>query len=458
MAPVVDVTAILNRQKIGKFHIRILILCFLVLVVDGFDAQSIGFAAPAIAAAWHVPRYAFATVFTAGLLGMALGALLFGAIADRIGRRASLIILVFYFGVLTLAKVFVGSIGALAAIQFIAGLGVGGAMPNAIALITEYAPGKLKATMVMIGLCGFALGAGGGGLMTSQLLPAFGWKSVFIVGGVVPLVIGPFLLGWLPESLSLLIVRKGSTEKIAGLLRKAAPGFVMPPDATFAVQERKSSGAPVGHLFRDGRAGMTILLWCAVVSDLIVIYFMLSWLPMLLHNNGLPLSKAVAAAAMFSTSGLVATATMGKVMDWLGPHRTLAGLFFLAAIAITMIAAGGSSYWRTEIAIMFAGFFAVGGHNGIGAYAGQLYPTFIRSTGVGWALGMGRIGSLVSPMIGGLLLARHWGTPMILRIVAVPALIACILILVIGSPSKHQAAAPPPAPAKPADVPLEVHS
>jgi AAHS family 4-hydroxybenzoate transporter-like MFS transporter len=445
MASVVDVTALINRQKIGGFHLRILILCFLVLVVDGYDAQSIGFAAPTLAAAWKVPRPSFGPVFAAGLLGMALGALLFGSLADRIGRRASLILLVFYFGILTLAKVLVASLGALTALQFIAGLGVGGAMPNAIALITEYAPGKMKSTMVMIGLCGFALGAGGGGLLASWLLPAYGWKSMFIVGGMVPLIIGPFLVAWLPESLSLLIVRKGSADKIAQLLRKAAPGFTPPPDATYSVRERKAAGVPVTHLFRDGRAGMTILLWCAVIADLIVIYFMLSWLPMLLHNNGLPVAKAVAAAAMFSSSGLVATATMGRVMDWLGPHRTLAGLFALAAVSIAMIAQGGSSYWRTEIAIMCAGFFAVGGHNGIGAYAGQLYPTFIRSTGVGWALGMGRIGSLVSPMIGGLLLAWHWTTPTILQMVAAPAAIACILILVIGAPVKPAAQAPPEA-------------
>jgi AAHS family 4-hydroxybenzoate transporter-like MFS transporter len=222
------------------------------------------------------------------------------------------------------------------------------------------------------------------------------------------------------------------------------------------VREKKAGGVPVSHLFRDGRAGMTILLWCAVISDLIVIYFMLSWLPMLLNNNGLPIAKAVAAAAMFSTSGLVATAIMGRVMDWLGPHRTLAALFALAAISIMMIAAGGSSYWRTQVAIMFAGFFAVGGHNGIGAFAGQLYPTFIRSTGVGWALGMGRIGSLVSPVIGGVLLARHWGTPTILRVVAVPALLACILILIIGAPPKLEAQAAPPVEAKPAEAPAEV--
>lgn len=442
MASVVDITELINRQKIGRFHLRLMILGCLVLVIDGYDAQSIGFAAPALAAAWHVARSSFGPVFAAGLLGMALGALLFGVLADRFGRRTIIIFCVFFFGVLTLAKAWAPSLGVLLVLQFVAGLGVGGAMPNAIALVTEYSPVRSRATMVMIGLCGFALGAGGGGLLASRLLPAYGWKSMFILGGVAPLVIGPILIAALPESLSLMIIRKRSSAQVVRLLSKIAPHYSPPGDASFLVREKKGSGVPVTHLFRDGRAGMTILLWFAVVMDLLVIYFMLSWLPMLLHNKGLPVANAVAAAAMFSTSGLVGTALMGRVMDWLGVHRTLAALFALAALSIVMIGTGGSSYWRTEIAIMCAGFCAVGGHNGISAYAGQLYPTFIRSTGVGWALGMGRIGSLTSPMIGGLLLAWHWNTSVIFYMVAVPAAIAAVLILVIGAPPKFETPAP----------------
>lgn len=457
MASVVDVTELINRQKVGRFHLRILILCFLVLVMDGYDAQSIGFAAPALVAAWHVAKSSFGPVFAAGLLGMALGALLFGALADRFGRRTVIIVCVFFFGILTLAKVLVASLGALLVLQFVAGLGVGGAMPNAIALTTEYSPVRIRATAVMIGLCGFALGAGGGGLLASRLLPAYGWKSMFIVGGLVPLVIGPVLVAALPESISLMIVLKRSTAQIERLLLKIAPQFRLPDGATLQVREKKGGGVPVAHLFRDGRARMTILLWLAVVMDLTVIYFMLTWLPMLLHEKGMPVAKAVAAAAMFSTVGLVGTATMGRVMDWLGAYRTLAALFGLAAISIAMIGAGGSSFWRTEIAIMCAGFCAVGGHNGIGAYAGQLYPTFIRSSGVGWALGMGRMGSLASPMIGGLLLARHWHTSVILEMVAVPAALAAVLVLVIGAPPNLEMPAPP-APAVEAEAPAVAHS
>jgi MFS transporter, AAHS family, 4-hydroxybenzoate transporter len=433
----VDVGRFIDERKVGGFQLLVLVLCFVIMIIDGFDAQAVGFVAPIISAAWGVSKASFSPVFAAGLLGMALGALLFGALADRFGRKAIIVVCFVTFGVLTIAKAYATAITSLAVLQFIAGLGVGGAMPNAIALISEYSPARRRALMVTVTGAGYSVGASGAGFLTARLAATHGWGATFVVGGASALVLTPVLMGLLPDSIRFMVLSGAPAAKLMRLLKRIDPRLPPRPDFTLTSTEEKLAGLPVSHLFREGRGAMTAFLWLAVFMDLLVIYYMTSWLPVTIQGiGGISVEEAAVAAALFSAAGLFGIPVVGQLMDRFGPARVL-GLSFLlasACIALTGSLAGSfaASHLMLEIIVFMAGFFSVGAHLGLSALAGELYPTFMRATGVGWALGMGRVGSLLSPVLGGMLLSWRWQVSSIFLAVAVPAFLAAVCVLMVG--------------------------
>jgi len=429
----VDVARFIDEQKIGLFQFLVLLLCFIIMMIDGFDAQSVGFVAPIISVAWGVSKPSLGPVFAAGLLGMALGALLFGALADRFGRKAIIVLCFVAFGLLTVAKAFVASIVSLAVLQFIAGLGVGGAMPNAIALISEYSPARRRALMVTVASAGYSVGASGAGFLTAQLAGTHGWGSIFLIGGAAALMFAPVLGLLLPDSIRFMVLSGAPEAKLVRLLKKIDPQLPPAPDFALVSSEERLAGLPVSHLFRDGRAPVTAFLWLAVFTDLLVIYYMTSWLPVTIHGvGGITVEDAAVAAALFSAAGLFGTPVIGQLMDWFGSVRMLALSFFFASICIALIGGFAGSHVALKAIVFMAGFFSVGAHLGLSALAGELYPTFMRATGVGWALGIGRIGSLLSPMLGGMLLAWQWQISSIFMALAVPASLAGACVLSVG--------------------------
>ena len=233
----VDVSAIIDRPAISGFQYRTLLLCMAVLFMDGYDTQAIGYVAPALVAAWHVERAALAPVFAAGLVGLMIGGLLFGPLADRFGRKRFIAVSTTLFGIFSLASAFAGSLDQLLALRFLTGLGLGGAMPNAVALGVEYFPRRLRATAVTIVFVGFTIGAAVGGFVAASLMPAFGWPSVFIVGGVVPLLLVPVLLVALPESVALLILQQRPGPEVLRYLAKIDPALRVAADARFVTRE-----------------------------------------------------------------------------------------------------------------------------------------------------------------------------------------------------------------------------
>jgi AAHS family 4-hydroxybenzoate transporter-like MFS transporter len=421
----VDVAAFIDEQPVGGFQIGLLLTCAAVLFLDGFDTQAIGYVAPAVAKEWSLTKAALGPVFSAGLFGLMIGALVFGPLADRIGRKKIIIFSTLAFGLGTLATAFVQDVGTLLAIRFLTGLGLGGAMPNAVAMTSEFSPHRRRATMVMIMFCGFSVGAALGGLLAAALIPQFGWRSVFVVGGIAPLLLVPILTLRLPESVRFLALTGRAHERVAELLTRINPGAAFVSGAQFAVHEPRLAGLPVLHLFRDGRTLTTLLLWVVFFMSLLDLYFLSNWLPTVLNDLGASVSSAAVIGSMLQVGGVVGTFALGSVIDRFS-FRALALVYFVAVFAVGAIGQLGHSVVFVTLAIFAAGFCIVGGQIAANALAATFYPTSIRSTGVGWALGIGRVGSIVGPLVGGALLTMKWSTGEVFMAAAIAALCAAL--------------------------------
>ena len=421
----IDVAGFIDQQPVGRFQIGLLLACAAVLFIDGFDTQAIGYVAPAVAQDWKLARGALGPVFGAGLFGLMIGALVFGPIADRIGRRRIIIVCTAAFGIGTLATIFASDVPSLLAIRFLTGLGLGGAMPNAVALTSEFSPHRRRATMVMAMFCGFSIGAAIGGLLAAALIPAFGWRSVFVVGGVVPLLLVTLLVLRLPESVRFLALSGRANDGVAALLAQIAPSVRHPAGTRFVVQEIKLPGIPVVHLLGGGRAWATLALWVLFFMSLLDLHLLSNWLPIVLNDLGASVSAAAVIGSMLQVGGVVGAFTLGQFIDRFS-FRALALTYFVASIAVAAIGFSGHSIALTTVAIFCAGFCVIGGQTASNALSATFYPTAIRSTGVGWALGIGRIGSIVGPLVGGIMLARRMSNESVFVAAAVTALCACL--------------------------------
>jgi len=423
--PEIDLADFIDRQPVGRFQLRLLLGCAAVLFLDGFDTQAIGYVAPALAKEWGLSKGALGPVFSAGLFGLMIGALVFGPLADRIGRKKIIVLSTLAFGLGALITAVVSDLNALLVIRFLTGLGLGGAMPNAIAMTAEFNPQRRRATMVMFMFCCFSMGAALGGLLAAWLIPQFGWRAVFIVGGLAPLLMVPILILRLPESVRFLATRGHAPERVAALLRQISPRTAFAPGVEFVVREAHLAGLPVAHLFREGRTPVTLLLWVVFFMSLLDIYFLANWLPTVLNDLGASVSKAVLIGSMLQVGGVVGTFALGSVIDRFS-FRALALVYFVAVFAVGAIGQLGHSALLVSLAIFAAGFCVVGGQIAANALAAGFYPTSVRATGVGWALGMGRVGSIVGPLVGGMLLAAKWSTAAVFLAAAGAALCAAL--------------------------------
>jgi len=392
--------------------------------IDGFDAQIMGFVAPALSAELHIPRVALGTVISSGTFGMMIGALTFGPLADRFGRKPVLVTCALTFGLGSLVTATATSVAQLTAFRVFTGFGMGGAMPNAIALTSEYMPQRSRNAAIMTMFCGFSLGSACAGWVAAAVIRRFGWQSVFLVGGAIPVLLAVLLIAFLPESIRFLVLKGGQRKRVSGYLSRIAPGAEMPDEVIAGEDEHRSGSSPVRQLFADGRAGVTLLLWTMFFMNLLNLWFLNNWLPTIMNDAGIRIETASLITSLFQIGGLIGTLLLAGFWGRRLSFGVLASMYLAAAVFILLIGEAGASIPLLVIAVFASGMVVVGGQTGSNALVAEFYPTAIRSTGLGWALGIGRVGSILGPILGGVLLSYGGGARRVFWAAAVPALIA----------------------------------
>jgi AAHS family 4-hydroxybenzoate transporter-like MFS transporter len=355
-----------------------------------------------------------------------------GPIADRLGRKWPVVLSALTFALFALLTARSTSLNELILFRFLTGLGLGGAMPNVVALTSEYSPKRLQAVFVGMLFVGMPLGALVGGLASYKMIPLWGWRSVFYLGGLLPLAIAFGLMKALPESVRFLTAHGKNPQAISRIMRRISPESSVANldlgSTAAKAQVQSDKGLPVRSLFTEGRSAGTLLLWIPFFMNLLILYFIVNWLPALLRQSGLDVSAGVLAVSLFSLGGIVGALTEGRLMDSCGASLTLVSQFGISALLIGSLAFLTRSF-VTMMAVTFVlGVAVQGAQAGLNALAASFYPITMRSTGVGWALGVGRVGSIVGPMIGGMLLSIGWNPQRIFLAGMVPALAATIAI------------------------------
>jgi AAHS family 4-hydroxybenzoate transporter-like MFS transporter len=427
----VDVSGIIDSHRLSGFQIGIFVLCALTIMIDGFDVQSIAYVAPVLTRAFGVERAMLGPVFSAGLVGTVLGALLIAPLADRIGRKTALLGCIALFGICSLLTAAATDLQQLMIVRLIGGLGLGGATPIAVAVGAEYSPQKSRAAIAMLIYCGYAIGAAGGGLISAYLLTAMTWHAVFIVGAVLPLLLLIAIRLWLPESITYLAYRGTRNDLIAAYARRIDPGTTIDPNGVLEVED-KAQGFPIAQLFADGRTSRTLWLWLMFVTNILSLYFMISWFPTLATTAGVDVGSALVAASLIQVGSIFGTLTLAALARRIDTFVVMTIGYAGGASALALIAIADGSVAYLMVVACLAGFFVIGTQTGANAVSALVYPPSIRSTGVGWALGIGRLGAIAGPYIGGELIARHWSSRDLFMAAAAPAAIAAASALIIS--------------------------
>ncbi len=428
-----DVQTFINQQPLSAYQWRVVILCFLIVFLDGLDTAAMGFIAPALSLEWGIDRASLGPVMSAALIGMVFGALGSGPLADRFGRKVVLVGAVLVFGGFSLASAYATNVDQLLVLRLLTGIGLGAGMPNATTLLSEYTPERLKSLLVTSMFCGFNLGMAGGGFLSAKMIPAYGWHSLLVIGGVLPLLLLLVLMAWLPESARFLVVRNRGTEKVRKTLAPIAPDVVAQA-GSFSVPEQKVVATRnVFAVIFSGTYGLgTVLLWLTYFMGLVIVYLLTSWLPTLMRDSGASMEQAAFIGALFQFGGVLSAVIVGWAMDRYNPHKVI-GIFYLLA-GVFAYAVGQSLGNITLLAtlVLIAGMCVNGAQSAMPSLAARFYPTQGRATGVSWMLGIGRFGAILGAWSGATLLGLGWNFEQVLTALLVPAALATVGVIVKG--------------------------
>jgi AAHS family 4-hydroxybenzoate transporter-like MFS transporter len=434
-----EVQAFIDEQRFSGFHIRLFVLCFLIIGLDGLDTGAMGYLVPSLIKDWNVSRAVLGPVLSATLVGIGIGAMLVSPVADRIGRKRVLIGSVFVFGAFTVAAAFATSLEMLTVMRFLTGVGLGAAVPNTVTLMAEYVPTRIRGTVVNSMLVGFALGNATGGLMTAWLIPHFGWRSVLIFGGVLPVLLSLILIRMLPESVKFLVANQRGCQEAIRILRRIAPGAKL-DDVALVCEEDLAHGrkSPISELFVKRYAVGTSMLWLCYFMCMMILYLVNNWLPTLFTVSGFSLHDSTITATLFHIGGCAGILLAGLLTDRFPPTRVVASYFLVAAGVVLVINHHVSQGSGLTMLIIIMGVAVSGAAASMSPLAAHYYPTTSRVTGVAWMLGIGRFGGVAGTLGGAMLLGIGWDFGAIFSLLAIPAVIAALSLLVLGRNEARQ--------------------
>lgn len=426
----ININTVIDEAKFTPFHWGVLIWCLLIIIFDGYDLVIYGVALPLLMQEWALSAVQAGMLASTALFGMMFGAMSFGTLSDRLGRKKTIMICVAIFSGFTFLGAFASNPIEFGILRFLAGLGIGGVMPNVVALMTEYAPKRIRSTLVAVMFSGYAIGGMTSALLGAWLVTDYGWKIMFYIA-IIPFLALPLIWKFLPESL-MFLTKKGETEKVCSIVQKIAPEQNIPPQTTFKLNEAVAGDeAPLKALFQQGRTFSTMMFWVAFFMCLLMVYALGSWLPKLMIQAGYSLGASMIFLFALNIGGMVGAIGGGVLADRFHLKPVLTTMFAAGAIALILLGFNSpQAVLYTLIAI--AGAATIGSQILLYTFVAQFYPTAVRSTGMGWASGIGRIGAIVGPVLTGALLTFELPHQMNFLAIAIPGVIAALAVFMVN--------------------------
>lgn len=426
----VNINTVVDEAKFTPFHWSVLIWCLLIIIFDGYDLVIYGVALPLLMQEWGLSAVQAGLLASTALFGMMFGAMSFGTLSDKLGRKKTIMICVAIFSGFTFLGAFASNPIEFGILRFLAGLGIGGVMPNVVALMTEYAPKRIRSTLVAVMFSGYAIGGMTSALLGAWLVTDYGWKIMFYIA-IIPFLALPILWKFLPESL-MFLTKKGETEKVREIVRKIAPEQDIQPETTFKLNDAVAGDdAPLKALFQQGRTFSTMMFWVAFFMCLLMVYALGSWLPKLMIQAGYSLGASMIFLFALNIGGMVGAIGGGALADRFHLKPVLTTMFTLGAIALILLGFNSPQMVLYGL-IAIAGAATIGSQILLYTFVAQFYPTAVRSTGMGWASGIGRIGAIVGPVLTGALLTFELPHQMNFLVIAIPGVIAALAVFMVN--------------------------